>query len=575
MFYNKLILIGLVVCCNLSMWGQEYQWNIPFFVDANMRGSTKYDMQTDLGGNTYLLASFKEEITLEDTTLFSTKEIGVYLAKYSTSHELIWVHCIAEANEGNPNMSSIINHLELEIDKEGQFVYPVISYTDTTLLNELFYTVDQSQVYYNDIAILKLSFAGNIEKEMYHIKGSCTTYIGDVHIKDEYLYFHMSNSRHQLESDSVCSCTINSDTTIYSTDDEAIIGRINQNLNQVDWVQTYNAGGSGISSGEMSVIDNQLYLSGGVHSSLDLVIEDDSLIVPGIYSKYSYVARFDLEEGHEWTRYFAVMGWDSYGFPIDLEVNSNNDIVVVANVESQSTSNMVFFQNGPTLSECELPSNDRSFLVVNYDSLGNVKWHDISTSIGYESMRSVDFDSHHNLYLIGGSSSNFTFDGLTPALSGMLVISYDANGNKRWAKSAGVGSGSTLRIDSLDIIHIAGFVNNSKSEFGPYAIQLPNEGNSIFMAQMNLEPLGLEDATPQQFGVNIYPNPSLGQINIHLENEWISEVKIYDALGQEVQSISVESQKEILDVSNLLAGYYIIDIRTESGKRVAKKILVK
>ena len=567
----------LSICSCLSLWGQEHQWNEPFFTHVDLGAGMLLDMQVDEAGNTYLIALFEDEVTILDTTLYTSKEDGVFLVKFDNDHNLLWVKVLAEANRDTPGFSRIINNVYIEIGDD--FIYPVVEYKDSILLNNQLFTVIQTEYDYQDIAIFKYAYNGDLQNT-HHIKGSCETGYGGIKIQDEYLYFHILNLRNNSHSAPTCTCSINSDTTIYSAKNEAILGRINQSDSTVDWVKVYKAG-NGVTSvvaEEIAVNESSLYITGNVFGSDDLVMDEDSIIVN--YIRYGYISRLDLKGNHKWTKYFGVNSWDSSVIPKDIEINTDDDIVMIGNVRTQSEMNRVFFHDGSYLTGSQ--NNDESFFVVNYDSLGNIKWKDISNSIGYESSRSIALDRDKNIYLTGTFTSSLVFDPLQPALNAsgddILVASYDSLGNKRWAQKAGGGVsaiGSDIRIDSLGYIHVAGSVNGSSATFGAYQTTPPSGGNSIFVAQMRLEPIGLEETTPQQFGVSLYPNPSLGNTHVEIQDEFISQIRVYNGLGQEIQTLNFENQTNQASIENLVSGYYIIDIHSLSGKRVSQKLIVQ
>ena len=565
-----------LLCSCFSLRGQEHLWNEPFFINIDLAaGSVRYDMQIDEAGNTYVLALFEDSVSILDSTFYTSKEDGVFLAKFDTDHNFVWTKIIAEAKRESPASRVIANtHIEIE----GNTIYPVIEYEDSILLNGQAFAVEQTQGYYNDIAIFKMSDLGDIE-DIYHIKGNCQTGYGGMKIQDDFLYFHIQNLRHNTDTDSVCTCSINADTTIYSATKEAILGRINQNDSTVDWVKTFTAGNgvTSVISEEIAVNESSLYITGNVFGSDDLVFDEDSIIVD--YTKYGYISRFDLEGHHKWTKYIGVYGWDTQAVPRDIELNSDNDIIFLSNLRTQSVMNRVFFHDGSYLTGAQ--NNDESFFIVNYDSLGNIKWKDISESIGYESCRSLALDRDKNVYVTGTFTSPLIFGSET--LDGysfsndIFVVSYDSVGNKRWASEAGgFGSdiGSAIHVDSSNYIHVMGGVT-STSTFGAYETNPPSSAYTIFVAQMRLEPIGLDETTPQQFGVSVYPNPSAGSTYIEVQDEFISQVKVYNGFGQEIKTLSFDNQTDKVSVEYLPNGYYILDIYVESGKHVAQKLIVK
>lgn len=254
--------------------------------------------------------------------------------------------------------------------------------------------------------------------------------------------------------------------------------------------------------------------------------------------------------------------------------------MVIGNVISQSVQNQVFFENTTTLSG---HGNNENFIVMNFDSLGNITWKDISKSTGTASINSIVSDSNNFLFLVGSFYGEIDFANrlLNSSITSedVLVISYQKTGYKRWVQLArGTGGGpdigSHISIDSTNIMHVAGLLSCDLILF-ENLISPPSPGNSIFVAQMIANPLGLEDTTPLQFGISVYPNPGVGTIYVEVEDEFISEIKIYNTLGQRVQTLSPKTHSNKIEINNLESGYYIIDVLAESGKHVAQKLIVE
>ena len=73
----------------------------------------------------------------------------------------------------------------------------------------------------------------------------------------------------------------------------------------------------------------------------------------------------------------------------------------------------------------------------------------------------------------------------------------------------------------------------------------------------------------------IYPNPTGSNIHIYLANDsqGISEIKVYDLLGQLKQSINTSSLNEVLDVSFLPSGVYLLTIENNGIPIATQKFL--
>jgi len=92
-----------------NLTGQVHQWEEPFFMDFHIGGDSRSDMQIDNEGNVYLIALFEEEVSLLDTTLYSIKENGVFVAKFDINHNLNWAKVIVDAKSSTPMFTRVIS----------------------------------------------------------------------------------------------------------------------------------------------------------------------------------------------------------------------------------------------------------------------------------------------------------------------------------------------------------------------------------------------------------------------------------------------------------------------------------
>jgi hypothetical protein len=86
-------------------------------------------------------------------------------------------------------------------------------------------------------------------------------------------------------------------------------------------------------------------------------------------------------------------------------------------------------------------------------------------------------------------------------------------------------------------------------------------------------PTGINDI--RALKLYIAPNPATQQVTISTVEE-ISELHIYDILGQEViHTTPTHKHVETIDVSSLVAGMYIVQVSSPSGKGTARLVINK
>jgi hypothetical protein len=71
----------------------------------------------------------------------------------------------------------------------------------------------------------------------------------------------------------------------------------------------------------------------------------------------------------------------------------------------------------------------------------------------------------------------------------------------------------------------------------------------------------------------IFPNPSNGVLQIRNESNQIREVKVYDSLNRLVKVYT--NNYEIIDLTELIDGIYLVELNTEKGKFIKKIVLEK
>ncbi|NJM79827.1 MAG: S8 family serine peptidase [Flavobacterium sp.] len=113
---------------------------------------------------------------------------------------------------------------------------------------------------------------------------------------------------------------------------------------------------------------------------------------------------------------------------------------------------------------------------------------------------------------------------------------------------------------------------------GTYTITVTHKGNigtgqnfSLIISGLNLS---LSNDEFSKDGLSIYPNPAENLLNIQSDFDFINaKVKIFDVSGKIVYSNN-DFKDNIIDISNLLKGFYILEINNEN-KILTKKFIKK
>ncbi len=71
-------------------------------------------------------------------------------------------------------------------------------------------------------------------------------------------------------------------------------------------------------------------------------------------------------------------------------------------------------------------------------------------------------------------------------------------------------------------------------------------------------------ASPQEAGINIYPNPVFDQLRLDLTESRLYNITVSDITGKEVLSLKSRSRQEIIDFSAMPVGVYQLKIQTDN-----------
>jgi hypothetical protein len=159
---------------------------------------------------------------------------------------------------------------------------------------------------------------------------------------------------------------------------------------------------------------------------------------------------------------------------------------------------------------------------------------------------------------------------------GVLIQVNNANctnpsaGFGEWTINDGSGA---VNVDDLlfpytptlnTVYHITGVIYFS---FGTYKI-LPRDINDIQIAT------GTTEYTIDN--IQLYPNPTNGELNIQISNQLISDklqINIYDISGKIIHSTTVSNNKINLDVNHLENGVYFLQINIDDKKYLKERFI--
>ncbi|NEN25618.1 T9SS type A sorting domain-containing protein [Cryomorpha ignava] len=287
---------------------------------------------------------------------------------------------------------------------------------------------------------------------------------------------------------------------------------------------------------------------------------------------------FTAINGHE-TNHVAKLTSDFYidttfisPFMYDGPVNYTEDIILVDNQSRVWVSgyDMRLLENpNDTIQLCRLLPDgnlDTSFPLIKLSSVYPAEWMTPKPNLA---VYANELEAYPGNYIIYGSFSHYN-DTLQPCIA---VVN-----------DAGViqdhffqGQGATKLIPYADDVFIYPAVymikqlNNGELLIGGAFSEFMGETHySVVKLKQGF--VGVQEAE-LELDIKIYPNPVIDVLRITSNNTKIKSGVIYNALGQKVDSFSIEHPENHVDISGLKAGIYFVEIRLESGYVVVKKFV--
>jgi hypothetical protein len=112
----------------------------------------------------------------------------------------------------------------------------------------------------------------------------------------------------------------------------------------------------------------------------------------------------------------------------------------------------------------------------------------------------------------------------------------------------------------------------SYGEVEDYTINITDSPANFAMADLGSELLGKEDNISIY---NMYPNPAVDKLNVNIKNIDASKgIQIYSSNGALIRTISTADELNVIDVSTLEKGMYILKAHTVK-EAVSANFMVK
>jgi len=551
---KKLSLIIILVLCSIALFAQNVDW---FWAKqaGGINDDRGYSIAVDDNGNSYITGDFKEGATFGTTTLTSSGDSDIFVAKLNSNGNWLWAkqaggtsydysHSIAVDANGNSYVTGYF---------EGS-----ANFGTTTLTSSG----------YIDIFVAKLDSNGN---------WLWAKQAGG--INDDYGYSIAVDAygNSYVTGFFEGSATFGATNLTSSGDFDIFVAKLDINEN---WLWAKQAGGTIYDYGLSIAVDDNgnSYVTGDFYSS-SCSFGTTTLTSSGVDD--IFVAKIDYNGNWLWAKQAGGTGLD-FGSSITVDDNGNSYVTG-------------YFSYSATFGTTTLTSSGvDDIFVAKLNSSGNWLWAKKAGGTSYDEGYSITVDANGYSYITGEFDGSATFGTTTLTSSGSLdifVAKIDHNGNWLWAKRAGgsyVDFCYSIAVDANGNSYVTGRFSGCAT-FG--ATTLTSSGvyeYDIFVAKVGeVNSINLPDIISFNGIRSIYPNPFNPLTTIDYEISMPADVKIevYNNRGQLVRNFilgykeqgSYKLTWEGEDNNGCLCSSGIYYIRMQAGKEIyiKKAVLLK
>ena len=532
-----IILLNFTAICSYS---QSWQW-AKQIKNVCQNGPLSISSSFTDGVNTYVVGDFRDCISFGTDTLQSIGITDMFIAKYNTLGDVIWVKKFG----GDGSDISSLEFSSGAIDTINQCIYIAGSFCGNMILSPTI--VLNGPTTDSNTFLAKLDLNGNFiwGKEIGNTRNSLlfpylhngllytTGEVYDTMSIDSYL---LTRGEFLARFDSVGNCLWAK--TVISPNTSAYI--------------------------QASFIDDDIVLS-GIFNRDTLTVDTILLFCKGNFD--GYVTRIDSTGRVKWAQQIGSVGLDEIS---EVYIDNNKDIYFGGRFEDALTIDSVILTNTGT---------DLFFARLNEN--GNVYWVKQGESTGANNFINGLTPFHDSEMVITGSfNGSLTFGNQNMSTShnqDMFLARFNKNGVCLGADHFGEAKGFCVVRDNSDELISTGKFNDSVTLNG---IELNAVGAvaDVFVAKHNALTEIHETTERRNNSLLIYANPNQGICNIQVPEEFRGEksltLKVYGQNGALLKIISIDPGNSDVDltIENEAKGIYTA-ILSNGKKQFTGKII--
>jgi hypothetical protein len=553
----------------------------PTFDWAINMGGTNFDkgndIATDASGNVYVTGTLAGTADFAPgagvVNLVSNGNDDIFIAKYSSTGNLLWAHNIGGAD----NETAVA----MALDASGNcYVAGRFSGAVDFDPGAATSTITASGAF--DVCIVKLSSSGNFVWAK-NFGGTFGTFVNNISLDNAGNVY-----------------TTGTFQTTTDFDPSAAVFNLTSTGGQDPYLVKLDTAGnfvwainSGFDISKMNIDhNNNIYLAGSFNATIDF--DPDSTqthnLTP-IGGADIHITKFDTAANFVWVK---TIGGASSESVTAINTDANGNIIVAGTFggtvdfdPGAGTANLTAVGSGSTLSDMYFLKLDEAASFVWVKKVGGNSI-DVPYDIGTDNSGNVYFAGRFNSATVDfnpDTTATFNLNGTFNSYEAFVLI-LSATGNFIYAYELGGPSNGNDEANGISVnpsgsIYVTGtFYGPIDFDPGAGTTTLDDNGNTdVFIQKMNFSPVGLADVTDENY-FTIYPNPAANKFTVKgLKFDAVYELRIFDVLGSEVLKSNINSEQSEINVSGLKSGIYfaqIDPISIDKGLgRMSKKIIIQ
>ncbi len=531
------------------LWAEQFQ--------EDSSSMERKIIASDDSGNVYLTGNFSGTVNFGDTTLTSTGDSDIYVAKVDTSGTILW----AESFEATEEFTTCFTR-GIATDSAGN-IYTTGMFLGTVAFGSITLTSD-----YSDVFVVKQDAAGTVlwaskfvsQGPNFSTEGIAVDKQGNIYTVGSFggltaIFGDITLARYSVGS----YPGLLQDTFV-----------VKQNTSgEVLWAKNFGASGNSSHNfvysrgGIVTDAEDNIYITGEFRLNADF----DGVILEGS-NVDAFITKMDASGEVIWAKGFGGGSPENLymSFGLDTTVDAMGNVYITGQFSGDLDIGITTLTSY-TVTEQGAQVPIGSIFVLKTDSSGNVLWGKafIATAdanVGFG--RGIVADASDNIYVTGSFGSTIDLGTTTLTSEGnadVFVLKMNNSGTVVWAESfgsTGADSGAGVTTGTEEEIYVAGIFQGTVA-FGDTTLTAIGNQDVFLMKLSPEENLLVEQNKHEQW--KVYPNPVKDILSVEFPTAvQESTLEVLNLLGQKVMEFDLTSGTESLDVSGLRPGVYLLKI---------------